>query len=246
MHSTSSSYAKPRISSQKSSSPSCPAAFSYSVLVFFRNHRMANVTFSRRLKYFTAQSPLKISAIFTQKHHSQIHIQYTAFASCHTFQSISKMKLLLCLSALLTYAIAAPILPDETSRTFRLKSLALAPSNSSFSNLYLEPYYIYSGANFAVLSPKTPTNPGIIGYLNGTAEDFAHENTDFLFNFNPAPYGFIIDSVNATYNPILINAGNGTKGIFIDQGIIKYHNPISGGFYGKETLPAKDEIEDIC
>ena len=114
-----------------------------------------------------------------------------------------------------------------------LKSLALSPSNSSFNDLYLESYHIYPGGDYAVLSPKTATNPGIIGYLNGTAEDFANENTDLLFISNPAPYGFIIDSVNATYNPIFINAGNGTTGIFIDQGIIKYHNPISGGFYGK-------------
>lgn len=142
------------------------------------------------------------------------------------------MKLLLCLSAVLTCAISAP-LSGETSKTFKLKSLVLSPSDPSFDNLYLEGYHIYPGGNYAVLSPKSATNPGIIGYLNGTAADFAHENTELLFNFSPGPYGFIIDSVNATYNPILINAGNGTTGIFIDQGIIKYQNPISGGFYGK-------------
>ena len=155
------------------------------------------------------------------------------------------MKFPLCVSALLACAVAVPISPDETSKTFKLKSLALSTSNSSFSDLYLEPYHIYPGANYAVLSPKTPTNLGIIGYLNGTAEDFANENTDLLFDFDPAPYGFIIDSVNATYNPILINVGNGTAGIFIDQGIIKYHNPISGGFYGK-TLLVNEKLENVC
>lgn len=50
-------------------------------------------------------------------------------------------------------------------------------------------------------------------------------------------YGFIIDSLNATYNPILINAGDGgTRGIFIDQGVLKYHDPISGGFYGMSLI----------
>ena len=44
------------------------------------------------------------------------------------------------------------------------------------------------------------------------------------------------DSVNTTYNPILIEAGPGTKGIFVDQGVVKYHNPISGGFYGRPLL----------
>ena len=148
------------------------------------------------------------------------------------------MKPILCLFAVLIGAIAAPTSPDETSKTFKLKSRVLSPFNSSFNNLYLEPYHIFPGANYAVLTPKSTTDPGIIGYLNGTAADFADENTDLLF-FSDPPYGFIIDTVNATYNPILINAGNGTTGIFIDQGIIKYHNPISGGFYGKQTLPAK-------
>lgn len=142
------------------------------------------------------------------------------------------MKLLFCLLPILTCAIAAPISPDQTSKTFKLKSLVISHPNPSFNNLYLEPYHIYPGANYAVLSPQTAANPGFIGYLNGTAADFANENTDLLFSgSNDFPYGFVIDWVNATYNPILINAGNGTAGIFIDQGIIKYHDPISGGFY---------------
>ena len=154
------------------------------------------------------------------------------------------MKLLLCLFAVLTSAIAAPMSPDETSTTFKLKSVVLTPPNPSFNNLYLEPYHIYPGANYAVLSPESTTNPGLIGYLNGTAADFANDNTDLLFNSNPAPSGFIIDSVNVTYNPILINAGNGTMGIFIEQGILKYNNPISGGFYGTWALPDAEEEGD--
>ena len=146
------------------------------------------------------------------------------------------MKSLLALLAALTCAAAAPISTDETSTTFRLKSLVISPPNPSFDNLYLETYHIYPGANYAVLSAQTSTNAGVIGYLNGTAADFADETTDLLFYDNP-PYGFIIDSVNATYNPILINAGNGTTGIYNDQGIIKYNDPMSGGFYGKWRLP---------
>lgn len=37
---------------------------------------------------------------------------------------------------------------------------------------------------------------------------------------------------NESYIPVEINAGNGTQGIFIDQGVIKVHDPLSGGFYG--------------
>lgn len=151
------------------------------------------------------------------------------------------MNFLLYLLGVVTCTIAAPISPDETSKTFKLKSLVLSPPNSSFNNLYLETYHIYPSANYAVLSPQGATTPGVIGHLNGTAADFADKNTDFLFDLDSFPYyGFIIDSVNATYNPIFINAGNGTTGILIDQGIIKYHSPISGGFYGKWTLPAEE------
>lgn len=39
-------------------------------------------------------------------------------------------------------------------------------------------------------------------------------------------------SFNESYIPVEINAGNGTQGIFIDQGFIKVHDPLSGGFYG--------------
>lgn len=42
-----------------------------------------------------------------------------------------------------------------------------------------------------------------------------------------------LDSVNATYNPVEINVGKGTQGIFIDRGLLRYNNPMSGGFYGR-------------
>lgn len=51
----------------------------------------------------------------------------------------------------------------------------------------------------------------------------------------------VIDRVNSTYNPIEINAGTGTKGIYINQGVIKYNNPISGGFYGQ--LPSLRHLD---
>jgi len=94
--------------------------------------------------------------------------------------------------------------------------------------------------------PKTITsqnpdpNPGIIGSLNGTAAELASDEGDLLFNLGSSepPYGFVIGSVDATYNPIVIQPGNGTQGIFVSQGVVKSHNPISGGFYGKLLLPS--------
>ena len=143
-----------------------------------------------------------------------------------------------------TSTMAAPTSSVTTSPRFQLQSRGLSPSNTTFDGLVLEPYHIYPAYNWAVLAPpmgeSTGSLGGIIGYLNGTAAEIEDEESDLLFDYgngNP-PYGFVINQVNQTYNPIEINAGNGTRGIFIDQGVIKYHNPLSGGFYG-ELMPLR-------
>ena len=51
-------------------------------------------------------------------------------------------------------------------------------------------------------------------------------------NGNP-PYGFVIQQVDASYNPVEIKGRNGTKGVFVERGVLKYHNRQSGGFYGE-------------
>ncbi len=145
------------------------------------------------------------------------------------------MKLLFCtlFLTIISTITATPLVPG-VQRSFKLKSHVLTPPNPSFETLYLEPYHIYPAFNYAVFALKTAANPGIVGHLNGTADDFTYDNADLIFGFGGSfPYGFVIDQINTTYNPIEINAGGGTKGIFIDQGVIKYHNPISGGFYGQ-------------
>lgn len=142
--------------------------------------------------------------------------------------------LLAVLPSLCSLSSAAPATNANkvhTSRDFKLKSHVLTPANPSFENLYLEAYHTAPAYNWATLYPKSSQNKGIVGYLNGTKEEFNEQITNLLFKGNGFPYGFVIDSVNTTYNPIEINAGSGTQGIFIDQGVIKYHNPISGGFY---------------
>jgi len=145
------------------------------------------------------------------------------------------MKLLFCtlFLTIISTITATPLVPG-VQRSFKLKSHVLTPPNPSFETLYLEPYHIYPAFNYAVFALKTAANPGIVGHLNGTADDFTYDNADLIFGFGGSfPYGFVIDQINTTYNPIEVNAGGGTKGIFIDQGVIKYHNPISGGFYGQ-------------
>lgn len=144
------------------------------------------------------------------------------------------MKLLSCLLFTTIFTITTTPLVSTVQRFFKLKSQVLTPLNPSFESLYLKTYHVYHAFNYAVLGPKTVANPGIIGHLNGTTDDFTYDNTDLIFGLGGIyPFGFVIDQVNATYYPIEINAEGGTKGIVIDQGVIKYHNPISGGFYGQ-------------
>ena len=139
---------------------------------------------------------------------------------------------------LLVCIIAANAVPIKSTnqKSFRLRSHVLTPPRPLFESLYIEPYHIYPPFNYAVFTPKTPKKPGIIGRLNGTAEDLANDAGDLVFDFGGQfTYSFVIDQINATYNPIKILPGSGTKSIFIDQGVIKYHNPLSGGFYGEST-----------
>ncbi|KAK4692781.1 hypothetical protein P7C71_g4489, partial [Lecanoromycetidae sp. Uapishka_2] len=148
------------------------------------------------------------------------------------------MKLLIPAFTLLTTAIALPYtnpIFTNTTRSFKLKSHVLTPPNPAFECLYLEPYHIYPPFNYAVLSPKTTEDPGIVGTLNGTVAQLANDEGNLIFDsaVEEPPYGFVIASINSTYNPVEILPGNGTQGIFINQGVIKYNNPISGGFYGK-------------
>lgn len=111
------------------------------------------------------------------------------------------MKLLLTNLALLASAIAVPITTPiftNTTQSFKLKSRVLTPPNPAFECLYLEPYHIYPPFNYAVLSPKTTEDPGLVGSLNGTAAELANDEGDLLFNFGETepPYGFVIDSVS--------------------------------------------------
>ncbi|CAO1603184.1 hypothetical protein XANCAGTX0491_006776 [Xanthoria calcicola] len=121
------------------------------------------------------------------------------------------------------------------SRNFTIKSHVLAPAQSGFDNLYLEPYHIYPAFNYATFWPKSDQTPGIVGFLNGTKHELKNDQGNLLFLGGGGVYGFIIDSVNSTYNPVEINAGTGTKGIYVNQGVIKYNNPSSGGFYACNT-----------
>ncbi|KAL9121116.1 MAG: hypothetical protein Q9187_002330, partial [Circinaria calcarea] len=116
----------------------------------------------------------------------------------------------------------------QVSPSFTLRASLYDAVNTSFANLSVTSYHTGPGTAYAVLAP----GPGRIAHLNGTEEELDHENGNMVFEGSSFPSSFIIDRVNQTYNPIEINAGEGgTPGIFIDQGFIKVHDPLSGGFY---------------
>ncbi|KAL8905674.1 MAG: hypothetical protein Q9207_002488 [Kuettlingeria erythrocarpa] len=122
--------------------------------------------------------------------------------------------------------------PLQHSYNFTLKSLGRDPSRPVFDNLYLKPYHIYPTFNYATLYPKSDNSSGIVGFLNGTTQQLEdHQGNLLFYGGGGALYGFVIDSVNATYKPVEINVGSGTQGIFIDRGLLRYNNPMSGGFY---------------
>ncbi|KAI4250891.1 MAG: hypothetical protein LQ352_005186 [Teloschistes flavicans] len=144
-----------------------------------------------------------------------------------------------------TTATTSPQTQDNNkprhTRSFILSSRVLSsPSaNPAFDNLVLEPYHIYPAFNYATLNKKSTQNQGVTGFLNGTKQQLDDEQGYLAFDFGQGGvYGFKIDSVNATFNPIEINAGPGTDGMYIDQGVIKYNNPTSGGFYGRVLPPS--------
>ena len=120
----------------------------------------------------------------------------------------------------------------DVSPSFTLKASLYDSVNPSFANLSVTSYHTGAGTAYAVLAP----GPGRVAHLNGTKDELANDNGNMVFEGSSFPSSFIIDRVNLTYNPTEINAGiGGTPGIFIDQGFIKVHDPLSGGFYGEFT-----------
>ncbi|MCJ1313905.1 hypothetical protein MMC25_007585 [Agyrium rufum] len=77
----------------------------------------------------------------------------------------------------LTLPQASPLGTDLASASFRLHSTS--PNNPLYNALVLSNYHLTLGIYYAVLvTPNTTTNDnGAIGFLNGTARDFAQKKT---------------------------------------------------------------------
>ena len=106
--------------------------------------------------------------------------------------------------------------PSLNSPSLKLTSRVLTPPNSSFNNLYLSSYHIYPAFDYAVFVTNNTQGSGIVGYLNGTAAEFVEHETDLVYdigNGNP-PYGFVIQQVYSSYNPVEIKGGKWDEGGF--------------------------------
>ncbi len=76
---------------------------------------------------------------------------------------------------------------------FTLKSRVRDPGKHAFDDLYLEPYHIYPTFNYATLYPKSGNNQGIVGFLNGTAQELEdHQGYLLFYGGGGGFYGFVI------------------------------------------------------
>ncbi|KAL8864967.1 MAG: hypothetical protein Q9198_009539, partial [Flavoplaca austrocitrina] len=66
------------------------------------------------------------------------------------------------------------------SHSFTIRSSVFSPAQSKFENLYLEPYHIYPGFDYATLWPKTDRTAGIVGFLNGTRRELRNQQGNLL------------------------------------------------------------------
>ena len=98
------------------------------------------------------------------------------------------------------------------SRNFTIKSHVLAPAQSGFENLYLEPYHIYPAFNYATFWPKSDRTPGIVGFLNGTRRELENDQGNLLFLGGGGVYGFIIGESSSTWN-----AGNPRSSVLLSD-----------------------------
>ena len=150
--------------------------------------------------------------------------------------------MLLLLVFLYPMIISTSPLRRLSTPTFQLVS---SSPSSAFSNLKLSSYHIYPGGDYAVLVTPSETDPGLSGYLNGTVADFRTRQTTFVTPAGSFDEGLVISRINASYNPVEINAGEGTKGIYLDRGgALKVNAEDSAGFYAcNSQLPFGPAIQ---
>ncbi|KAJ5317441.1 hypothetical protein PENANT_c074G11108 [Penicillium antarcticum] len=127
------------------------------------------------------------------------------------------MKFLAPLLMLAASAIAAPV--AKTPKTFHLKTTSA--TKAEHNDLYVYGYHTGAGLNDAVLTQDVGTASS--AYLNGTNVVFDYK-TEF-------PWGMIaVGNTNyASWQPIQINAGTGTDGFSIDNGLLQWSEDMGFG-----------------
>ena len=162
------------------------------------------------------------------------------------------------ISAILASAVALPTAHNggdddwsqvEHSPSFRLRSRSLTAQSGKFANLYVETYHVSPAVNYAVLQHASVDTPAIVGYLNGTKGELSAGRGDLVFPLTSFPEVWIITEATETAtessNPVEISVGYGTRNMFIDQGVLKYFNPSSGGWYGESWAASHKSIASV-
>lgn len=153
---------------------------------------------------------------------------------------------------LLPLAVSAPLStpvkraasPIVSSTPFTLTSKTLDGS-TPFNALPVYPYHIDPTDNWAVLGAGGTTSPAPTAVINGTVDELATARGDLVFGFGAdgsLPYSWIVSGQFGAGVPIQINAGEGTRGIYLhDDGreageelyVLEYDTPFFSGWYGK-------------
>ncbi|KAJ6072393.1 hypothetical protein N7467_010478 [Penicillium canescens] len=129
------------------------------------------------------------------------------------------MKFLVPLLMLAASALAAPVAKRQTPNLFRLKTTSA--TNTEHNDLYVYGYHTGAGLNDAVLTKDVGTASS--AYLNGTNVFFDYK-TEF-------PWGMkaIGDTNYASWEPIEINAGTGSDGFSIQNGLFQWSEDMGFG-----------------
>ncbi|CAG8262603.1 unnamed protein product, partial [Penicillium nalgiovense] len=114
----------------------------------------------------------------------------------------TRMKTLTSLLMLAASAIITPVAGTSSPEHFHLKSIGA--TNQEHNNLYVYAYHTGAGLNDAVLTKDVNTASSV--YLNGT-NAFFDFNTELLWGVVATG-----DNKYTSWEPILINAGQGSNG----------------------------------
>ena len=131
----------------------------------------------------------------------------------------------------------------------------------AFNNLVINEYHIPPGQSFYIptlqssikKADKTYQN-GYLFHLNGTKKDFQQRSTQLVGPLSSPTDQLTLEfSIDAEGGPskryaITLSVNfltAGTKGLYVDKGLLKYNKPGSQGWYGK-SFPLRQSNYKFC